>query len=223
VPSLEAELYDGSDVINLVWLGRRRIAGIEPGRIVCAYGLVSFQDGRKVMFNPRYDLRALIIGCAVAVVLLAIRIVQRSTPQFVVNSLVGIGVAALFAMRSGRAEDAFVPGMLLNTGYAVVMTFTILVRWPLIGFLIGSVTGDPVGWRADPGIVRLCSRLTWLFVAPCVIRVAVQFPLWLVGEEAVLWLGIAKIALGWPLQVGAMALMVWVLMRGRTPIRRSPA
>ena len=56
-PALEAELYDGSDVINLVWLGRRRIAGIEPGRLVRAEGLVSLQDGRKVMFNPRYELR----------------------------------------------------------------------------------------------------------------------------------------------------------------------
>ncbi|HEY0538032.1 MAG TPA: OB-fold nucleic acid binding domain-containing protein [Actinoallomurus sp.] len=57
-PALEAELYDGSDVIELVWLGRRRIAGIEPGRLVRAEGLVSLQDGRKVMFNPRYELRS---------------------------------------------------------------------------------------------------------------------------------------------------------------------
>jgi hypothetical protein len=56
-PALEAELYDGSDVINLVWLGRRRIAGIDPGRRLRAEGLVSVQDGRKVMFNPRYELR----------------------------------------------------------------------------------------------------------------------------------------------------------------------
>jgi hypothetical protein len=56
-PAIEAELYDGSDVISLVWLGRRRIAGIEPGRLVRAEGLVSVQDGRKVMFNPRYELR----------------------------------------------------------------------------------------------------------------------------------------------------------------------
>jgi hypothetical protein len=55
-PALEAELYDGSDVIDLVWLGRRKIVGIEPGRIVRAEGLVSLQDGRKVMFNPRYEL-----------------------------------------------------------------------------------------------------------------------------------------------------------------------
>jgi hypothetical protein len=56
-PALEAELYDGTDVISLVWLGRRKIAGIDPGRRLRAEGLVSEQDGRKVMFNPRYELR----------------------------------------------------------------------------------------------------------------------------------------------------------------------
>ncbi|TDD81614.1 DNA-binding protein [Actinomadura darangshiensis] len=56
-PALEAELYDGTDVISLVWLGRRKIAGIDPGRRLRAEGLVSVQDGRKVMFNPRYELR----------------------------------------------------------------------------------------------------------------------------------------------------------------------
>jgi hypothetical protein len=56
-PALEAELYDGTDVVSLVWLGRRRIAGIEPGRRLRAEGLISVQDGRKVIFNPRYELR----------------------------------------------------------------------------------------------------------------------------------------------------------------------
>ncbi|WP_243716472.1 OB-fold nucleic acid binding domain-containing protein [Actinomadura sp. KC345] len=56
-PALEAELYDGTDVVSLVWLGRRRIAGIDPGRKLRAEGLVSVQDGRKVIFNPRYELR----------------------------------------------------------------------------------------------------------------------------------------------------------------------
>lgn len=44
-------------MVNLVWLGRRKIAGIDPGRRLRAEGLVSEQDGRKVMFNPRYELR----------------------------------------------------------------------------------------------------------------------------------------------------------------------
>src|SRR3954465_14425564 len=55
VPALEAELWDGSGLITLVWLGRRRIAGIEPGRSVKVTGRVGLQDKLRVMFNPRYE------------------------------------------------------------------------------------------------------------------------------------------------------------------------
>lgn len=57
VPALEAELYDGSGLITLVWLGRRRIAGIEPGRQVKVNGRIGGHDGMRVMFNPRYELK----------------------------------------------------------------------------------------------------------------------------------------------------------------------
>lgn len=56
-PALEAELFDGSGSLTLVFLGRRRIAGIEPGRALEAVGRVCGNDGRRVMFNPRYQLR----------------------------------------------------------------------------------------------------------------------------------------------------------------------
>lgn len=58
VQAVEAELFDGSGSVDLVWLGRRRIAGIEPGRRARAEGLVSDVKGRHVMFNPRYELLA---------------------------------------------------------------------------------------------------------------------------------------------------------------------
>jgi len=57
VPALEAELYDGSALITLIWLGRRRIAGIEPGRAIKVIGRVGRQDKVRVMFNPRYELK----------------------------------------------------------------------------------------------------------------------------------------------------------------------
>jgi Protein of unknown function (DUF3159) len=149
-----------------------------------------------------------------------VRLVQRSTPQFVINSLIGIGIGAFFASRTGQAEDVFLPGILYNAGYSVVMLLSIVTRWPVVGFLIGSVTGDPTAWRADPAVVRLCTRLTWLLMIPCVVRVAVQLPVYLIGrDDAVAELGILKIAMGWPLQVAALAAMVWLLARGRTPVR----
>ena len=58
VPTLEAELFDGSGSVTLVWLGRRRIPGIEPGRTLTAHGRFAAFDGRQVIYNPRYELSA---------------------------------------------------------------------------------------------------------------------------------------------------------------------
>lgn len=57
VPALEAELYDGSGSISVVWLGRRRIGGITPGRTIRAEGRIGVQDHQRMMYNPRYELR----------------------------------------------------------------------------------------------------------------------------------------------------------------------
>jgi hypothetical protein len=179
---------------------------------------------------------ALAISVASALLLLAIRLVQRSTVQFVVNALVGIGIGALFVMlaaRNGGSEDDqalayFLPGILYNTGYTVLLALTCLVGWPLVGFMVGSVTGDPTAWHGDKQVVRLCTKLTWLLVLPCLLRVAVQAPIWLSGhygsldaDTAVAALGALKIALGWPLQLAALGAMLWLLSRNHTPIEES--
>lgn len=56
VPALEAELFDGSGVITVVWLGRRRIAGISPGRSIQVQGRIGMHDGVRIIYNPRYEL-----------------------------------------------------------------------------------------------------------------------------------------------------------------------
>jgi RecJ-like exonuclease len=57
VPTVDAELFDGSGSVHLIWLGRHRISGIEPGRMVTARGRVAEHGGRLVIFNPWYELR----------------------------------------------------------------------------------------------------------------------------------------------------------------------
>ena len=176
---------------------------------------------------------ALSTSIGAAVVLLVVRVVQRSTVQFVVNALLGIAIGWYFVHRSAAAGGSeqdqalayFLPGILYNGGYAVVLAVTCLVGWPLVGFLVGSITGDPTAWHSERQIVNLCSRLTWLLVAPCVVRVAVQAPIWLAGssgsidpDAAVAALGVLKIVMGWPLQLAALGSMVWLLTRNRTPV-----
>jgi hypothetical protein len=176
---------------------------------------------------------ALTVSVGAALVLLVVRLVQRSTVQFTVNALFGIAIGWYFVHRAASAggsadEQAlayFLPGILYNSGYAVVLAFTCLIGWPLVGFMVGSITGDPTAWHSDRQIVKLCSRLTWLLVAPCIIRVAIQGPIWLGGQSgsidqdaAVAALAVLKVVLGWPLQLAALGSMVWLLTRNRTPV-----
>jgi hypothetical protein len=175
---------------------------------------------------------AVAVSVATALTLLVVRLVHRSTVQFVLNSLVGIGIGAFFAWRSARAggdanEQAlayFLPGMIYNAGYALLMTLSNVVRWPVVGFMVGSVAGDPTEWHRDPQVVRLCRNLTWMLAAPCVLRVAVQLPIYLAGKAAedagpmVAALAVSKIAMGWPLQIAGLAGMAWLLARNHTPV-----
>lgn len=176
---------------------------------------------------------ALTLSITAAVLMLVVRVVQRSTPQFCINALFGIGIGWFFINRSaaagGSVEDQalayFLPGILYNSVYAVVLSITCLIRWPLIGFMVGSVTGELTAWREDPQVLRLCTLLTWVLAAPCALRVLLQAPLWLAGKSetvdpdtVVAVLGALKIAMGWPLQLVTLAFMVWLLARNHTPV-----
>lgn len=197
-------------------LVRHRLSDALGGRRGVVEGIVPTL-GFTLLWITTHQLKlALAVGGAGALVVLVIRLVQRSSIQYVVNAIIGIAIAAVFALRSGEAEDAFLPSIYYNAGYFVVLSFSALVRWPVMGFLVGSVTGDPTAWHANRQIVRLCTTLTWLLALPCLLRVIVYLPLWAAGEAG--WLGIAKIALGWPLQLAALATMGFVLARNHTPL-----
>ena len=212
---------------------RRQLAqalGGKRGMLEAAVPTIVF----TVLFLTIRELRtAILASLAVALVLLVVRLVQRSSVQFVVNAIFGIGIGAWFAYRAGRgggnADDQalayFLPGVLYNGAYAVVMGLSVAARWPVMGFMVGSVAGDPLEWRQDPKVVRLCNVLTLCLMAPCVLRVLVQGPMYLAGTNgwwapsaAIAALGTAKLVLGWPLQIAAVLGMVWVLGRNHTPI-----
>jgi hypothetical protein len=99
--------------------------------------------------------------------------------------------------RTGQAEDFFLPGLLINVAYVAAFLVSILVRWPLLGFVVGAITGDPVGWRRDPVLRRAYGADSWVWVGAFGLRLLVQVPLYLAG--AVGALGIAKVVMGWPL------------------------
>lgn len=167
--------------------------------------------------------RTLALGAAggLVLVLLAARLVAGQSAQYVISGIFAAAIAAFFALRSGRAEDAFLPGILMSVAYGIGSLVSILVRWPLVGFLIGAADpaareGDPFRWRRNDAAVAVCSRLTLVLVAIYVIRVGIMGPLYLTDNIA--GLTVSKVVLGWPLWAAAVAVMGAMLLRGHTPI-----
>jgi len=180
---------------------------------------------------------ALVAGAVVAGVALVVRLVQRSTLQYVANAIFGVLIGwavTRFAASMGGTEEQqalfyFLPGILISTGYTVVMVVSCLVRWPFFGFLLGSVTGDPLAWHDNRQVVRLCSQLTWLFLAPGAFGVAIQGPIWVLAwtgamdeSLAVLLLGVLRTGLGWVLRIACYGAMIWLLARNHTPLEDAP-
>jgi hypothetical protein len=212
---------------------RRQLAtalGGRRGMIEAAVPTIAFT---LLWLTTRHLGLALAVSLATAGLLLVVRLVQRSTPQFVLNAIFGIGIGWVFvriaASRGGDADAQalayFLPGIIYNAGYAALFLITCLIGWPLVGFMVGSVTGDPTAWHRDKQVVRLCTKLTLLLALPCLLRVVVQAPIWLGAHSdtisvstAVGVLAALKIAMGWPLQLACLAGMVWMLGRNHTPV-----
>lgn len=144
-------------------------------------------------------------GAAIAVW----RLVRRESLQQVVAGFVGVGVSAFVASRTGRAEDFFLPGLLINLAYGSAFLLSILVRWPLIGVVVGALTGEGTAWRRDAALRRTYAAASWIWVAMFALRVAVQLPMYLAGWVGPL--GVAKVLMGWPLFLAAAYLTYLVL------------
>ncbi len=162
---------------------------------------------------------SLIAALASAVVLAVIRLLQHQSLRYVAQAIVPTGIAALVAAKTGRAEDAFLPGILYNGALALLSVFTIVIRKPLVGFILGTAMADPFGWTADRRLVTMMNKLTAVLAVPYVLRFVIQLPIYLADQ--VVLLGIAKVVLGWPLLLLALVVIGVLLSRGRTPIEGS--
>ena len=169
----------------------------------------------------RHDVKiAVTASAAIVLILLLVRLATRQTPRYVLSAVFATAVAAFFALRSGRAEAAFLPGILTSAAWGVGSLVSVVARWPLVGFIVAAgdpqMAQDPTAWRRDRGLVTVCQRLTMVLVALYAVRVVVMLPLYLAGQVTLL--GVAKIALGWPAYLCAVAIMGMMLVRGKTPI-----
>lgn len=143
------------------------------------------------------------------------RLRRGDRPRAVLFGLLGVCAAALIAVRTGRAENFFLLQLLSNAASALAWIISIVVRWPLLGVVVGAVLGQKTRWRRDPALLRAYSRGSWVWVCQYVLRVAVFLPLYAAGQTVAL--GVARIALTWPLIAACMAVSWWVIRRSLPP------
>lgn len=151
---------------------------------------------------------ALLAGAVVGIV----RLLRGQKARSVVLSLAAVAVAALIALYTGRAQDFFLLQLIANVASALVWAASIVVRWPLLGVVVGLLLGQKARWRRDPALLRAYSLASWVWVfAQYTVRVVVFGVLWWSGQ--VVALGVARSVLTWPLVALTVACSGWVLHR----------
>jgi hypothetical protein len=156
---------------------------------------------------------AIYAAIGLSIVLTFIRIVKRETVQHAFSGLIGVGVCAFIARRSGNAADFYLPGLWINAGYALLYALTNLFKWPLLGVLLGPILGENLLWRKDPARLKAYTKAGWLWVGMFAARLIVQYPLYQSGNVNLL--GTARLLMGYPLFI-LTAWGTWLILR-KTP------
>jgi hypothetical protein len=161
---------------------------------------------------------ALLVAVAIAVGVAAYRLIRRESVRHAMNGLVGIGIGAIIAWKTGTPQAFYLPGILLSFGYGVAMAASIAFRRPLVGW-IWSLVADSgaTRWRDDSGLRRIFGWLTALwattYLAKVVVNLWVYFAAGLSDDQKANILGAMRIALGWPPYALLVALTAWAVRR----------
>jgi hypothetical protein len=154
---------------------------------------------------------ASVVGVAVLALTIRHFVLKRPWTQLV-GSLVGVGLAIWLTLRpGGQAGDFYLKDFWINAAYGSVLLLSVIVRFPLIGLLMGFLTNQGLSWRKDRRKVRFFDLVTLLWVGLFGTRLIVEVPLYLAGD--VVTLGFVKIVLGLPFYL-TMIWVSWLLLRG---------
>jgi Protein of unknown function (DUF3159) len=198
------------------------LLGGRRGAIDATLPVIGFVAGWLLLRHsvPAGALAAIVVAGAVALW----RLSRGGRPRSVLVGVLVVIVSSLVALYTGRGEDFFLIQIFSNAASAVLWTLSIVLRWPLLGVVVGTVLGQQswrrravprARWRRDPMLLRAYSRASWPWVGQYLIRLAVFLPLWAAGQVTAL--GVARAALTWPLIAACLAVSWWVLRRSLPP------
>lgn len=181
----------------------RQIVGVD---LILDSGLPSVVFVVVYSVNGQRLTPALWAAIGAGVILGILRLLRRQPIQNVLAGFVGLLIAAFVVSRTGRPQDIALPTLLINAGYLIAYIVSILVRWPLLGVLVGAISGNVTEWRKDARLLRAYTIASWLWVGMFLLRLVVLVPLYLQGSAQLGWLVTMRLVTGWPL----FALTVWL-------------
>ena len=163
-------------------------------------------------FAIRQDLTISIVSVSIAMVALIIRHFLAKRPaSALLGPVLGIALAIYLAQRpEGQPRDFYLTGFVTNAAYGGALLLSVLVRFPLIGVLVGFMTDQGLRWRKERRKVRFFNLVTWLWVAFFASRLLVQVPMYLAND--VVSLGFTRIVMGTPYFL-MMIWISWLLLR----------
>ena len=153
---------------------------------------------------------AVVAALAVALVAVGARLVSRTPFTQALGGTFGVIIGVVWAYRTGEAQNYYLWGLVTNAAFAIGVLLSILVRWPVVGIVVGMLRGYGTAWRAEPAHARRYAAASWLWFGLFTVRLAVQVPLYAQAEVG--WLGTARLVMGVPLW--ALTLWAtWLLVR----------
>jgi hypothetical protein len=156
---------------------------------------------------------ALVAAVATGLTVLGVRLRRRETLQQAVSGFLGLGVAVFFAARSGEARGFFLPGIFINIGYGTLFLASAVVGRPVVGAIYAAVEGLDKRWRLDVRLRRVFAVATVGWALVFASRAAVQGVLYAMDRPGLL--AAARLLMGWPLTIAAVALTVAYVRRAR--------
>lgn len=160
---------------------------------------------------------AVIAPLALAGVALVWRLLRRQALTAALSGLFGVVVCAAAVVFSGEGSSFFVPGFVLNAVWLLAHLVSLLVGWPLLGLLLGVLTGSQREWRENPVLRRAVHLTSYAWIGLFASRLAVQLPLYFSAppfgdsESAIEALGLARLLMGVPLFALAV-LFTWLVL-----------
>ena len=154
-------------------------------------------------------LPSVIAPVVLALAFVVVRLASKTPAVQAFAGVAGIALSAGLALFTGRAEDNFAFGLIINVVSVTVLLVSLLVRWPLIGFVAGVLTNELTEWRSNKAKRRVLTLATWLWVGVFSLRLVVQAPLYFSGHTEML--ATMKLLMGVPLYA-AMLWVTWLLV-----------